>query len=464
VTGPQPRECDIVIRHGYVITMNQDRTVYADGAVAIAGREIVMAGADRDVTAAWQGRQIIDAKGAPVHPGFVDAHWHNCNETTRGVFPDVATTKDYYKYYAAWYDEMSPADEHASAQLSGLEMLRSGVTCFMEPGTAFDTDAVADAAEGVGIRASLCEPFLWDISDDPMLGSMRRSPGTARRCADLLGRELWRNSSDGLVRGHVGVFGSGTASDQLLQDACGLAGSSGVIFTQHQSSTLHGIAGQEARMGEMPLVHFGKLGLLQPQCSFAHMMHIRDEEAPFVRESGMSIVWSPAISMNWGWARGATRSHPRLLRDGVNIGLGSDVPKFGLDTAAMIAYLLSREQGDPEPLLAEEVFEMATLGGARAMGLGARIGSLEPGKLADVVVRTTELPEFQPGHYPVQNLLLASRGKSVDTVLVNGQVVVSSGHATRVDEHAAYQAARASAGRLADQIGLTANGAWPVVT
>ena len=139
----------------------------------------------------------------------------------------------------------------------------------------------------------------------------------------------------------------------------------------------------------------------------------------------MSIIWSPAISMNWGWAKGFTRSHPRLFRDGVNVGLGSDVPKFGLDTAAMVAYLLSREQGDPEPLLAEEVFEMATLGSARAMGLDARIGSLEPGKLADVVVRTTELPEFQPGHYPVQNLLLASRGKSVDTVLVDGQVVVA---------------------------------------
>jgi 5-methylthioadenosine/S-adenosylhomocysteine deaminase len=463
VADQEQRDCDVLIRHGYVITMNADRTVYADGAVAVAGREIVMAGPDREVTARFRGRQTIDARGGPVHPGFVDAHWHNCNETTRGVFPDVATTKDYYQYYAAWYDLMSPADEHASAQLSGLEMLRNGVTCFMEPGTAFDTYAVAQAATGVGIRASVSEPFLWDISDDPMLGRMRRSPGTARRCEELLGRELWRNASDGLVRGHIGVFGSGTASDQLLRDACDLARDSGVIFTQHQSSTQHGIDGQEARMGERPLVHFGQVGLLQPHCSFAHMTLISDDEAQFVRESGMSIIWSPAISMNWGWARGASRRHPRLFRDGVNVGLGSDVPKFGLDTAAMLAYLLSREQGDPEPLLAEEVFEMATLGSARAMGLDARIGSLETGKLADVVVRTNDLPEFEPGHYPVQNVLLASRGKSVDTVLVDGQVVISSGHSTRVDEQAAYRAARASAGRLAERIGIPVNGAWPVV-
>ena len=177
----------------------------------------------------------------------------------------------------------------------------------------------------------------------------------------------------------------------------------------------------------------------------------------------MSIIWSPAISMNWGWVKGFTRNHPRLFREGVNVGLGSDVPKFGVDTAAMAAYLLSREQGDPEPLLAEEVFEMATLGSAQAMGLAARIGSLEPGKLADVVVRTNELPEFQPGHYPVQNLLLSSRGRSVDTVLVNGQLVVRSGHSTQVDEQAVYRAARTSADRLAGQIGIPLNGSWPVV-
>ena len=164
-----PCECDVVIRHGYIITMNPDRAVYADGAVAVFGREIVMVGTDQ--------------------------------------------------YYAAWYHVMSPEDEHAGAQISGLELLRSGVTCFMEPGTAFDTDAVADAVVGVGIRASLSEPFLWDISEDPMLGSMRRSPGTAQRCGELLGRELWRNAADGLVRvlrPYKSVFLTGTGG--LLDD------------------------------------------------------------------------------------------------------------------------------------------------------------------------------------------------------------------------------------------------------
>src|SRR5690349_14753327 len=114
--------------------------------------------------------------------------------------------------------------------------------------------------------------------------------------------------------------------------------------------------------------------------------------------------------------------------------LAADVSKFGLDTSPLAAYLLSRDAGDATQLAAEEVFEMATVGSARAMGMGHRMGSLEAGKWADIVIRSAGVPEFQPGHSVVQNLLLASRGKSVDTVIVDGQIVVRSGHSTRVDE------------------------------
>lgn len=457
------RECDILIRNAYVITMDQQRTVFRNGAVAITGREISMVGPEREVVEKYVGRDTLDAHGAPVHPGFVDAHWHNCNETTRGVFPDKATTKEYYKYYAAWYDQMTADDEYASARLSALEMLRNGTTCFMEAGTAFETSAVAEAATSVGIRASLSEPFLWDQGDDATLSRMTRIEPSTKRCHDLLGSELWRNREDGLIRGHVCLFGSGSASDEIVREACELAEKNQVVFTQHQSSTLAGVAAQEARTGRKPLVHYGELGLLKPHCSFTHMTLVRDDEARYVRESGMSIIWSPAISMNWGWVKGFARRHQELFRAGVNVALGSDVPKFGLDGAGMFAYLLSREAGDAEPLSAEEVFQMSTLGGARAMCIADSIGSIEPGKLADVVVRSSELPEFQPGHYLVQNLVLASRGKSVDTVIVNGAIVVRGGHSTQVDEGEVFAAARDSANRLAQNIGVRAESPWRMV-
>ena len=465
MAGDGPRKCELVICNGYVITMDKQRTIYERGAVAIAGRTIADIGPEAGVLARFKGDRVIDAGGAPVHPGFVEAHYHVPNHLTRGVFPDASTTAEYYVNYAKWYDRMDEEDEHAAGLNAGLEMLRSGITCFMEAGTVFATDAVAAAAVALGIRASLSEPFLWDTGKDTTLSNMQRSQGSTERCLAQIGRELWRNRDpDALVRGHVCLFGSGSASDDLIVAATETAERNGVTFNQHQSTNVPGVARQEERLGRRPLVHFAGLGVLKPHCSYTHMNVIQEDEARFIKESGMSIIWCPANSMNWGV--GATigrRPQPDLYRQGVNVGLGSDVPKWGLDAAPLMAYLLARDLGDVEPLTAEEIFEMVTIGGARAIGMEATIGSLEPGKRADIVIRTAEVPEFQPGRHAIQNLLLASRGKSVDTVLVDGQIVVRGGHSTRVDERVVYEQARQTASKLATEIGIAVRPRWPIV-
>jgi 5-methylthioadenosine/S-adenosylhomocysteine deaminase len=466
MTSVAAQRCDIIIRNAYLITMDPKRTIYDRGAVAIAGHTIAAVGPDADVLARYRAERLIDVHGAPVHPGFVEAHYHIPNHLTRGVFPDASTTAEYYVNYAKWYDRMDEEDEHAAGLIAGLEMLRSGITCFMEAGTVFATDAVASAALALGIRASVSEPFLWDIGKDTTLSNMRRSQGSTERCLDQLGRELWRNRDpDALVRGHVCLFGSGSASDDLIVAGTETAERNGVAFTQHQSTNVQGVSRQEERLGRRPLVHFADVGVLKPHCAYTHMNVIREDEARAIKEAGMSIIWCPANSMNWGI--GATirrRPQPDLYRQGVNVGLGSDVPKWGLDAAPLTAYLLARDLGDSEPLASEEIFEMATLGGAQAMGLAATIGSLEPGKRADLVIRSSELPEFQPGRYPIQNLLLASRGKSVDTVLVDGQIMVRGGHSTRVDEQVVYERAKQSAMKLAQEIGIAVTSRWPVLS
>ena len=146
---PEPRDCDLIIRDGLVITMDAARTVWQRGDIAIIGNTIAAVGASTEMRAAWRGRRVLDARGAAVHPGFVDAHYHIPNHLTRGIFPEAATSADYFVSYAPWYDRMDDEDEHAAGLCAGLEMLRSGVTCFMEPGTSFATAAVAAAAEAV---------------------------------------------------------------------------------------------------------------------------------------------------------------------------------------------------------------------------------------------------------------------------------------------------------------------------
>ena len=461
----QPKPCDLLIRDALVISMDPARTVWRDGAIAIAGSSIVAVGHTAELLGQWRSARVLDARGAPVHPGFVDAHYHIPNQLTRGVFPETAKSSDYYVSYARWYDEMDDDIEHSAGLCAGLEMLRSGVTCFMEPGTVFATDAVAAAAEAVGIRASLCEPFLWDAGRNDTLSLMRRVTSDTDRCLRVLGQELHRNKDpNALVRGHVGLFGSGSASDALVKAATEAAAQGGAAFTQHQNTRVSEVRAQETMYGgRPPLLHMAELGVLARHCAYTHMNLIRDEEAEAVRQSGMSVIWCAANSMNWGFgATGMRRPQPDFYRAGTTVALGSDVPKFGHDLAPLAAYLLCRDLGDAEPLGVEAAFEMATLHGARAVGMADRIGSLEPGKRADIVIRGLDVAETQPGWSQVQNILLAGRGRSIDTVLVDGRIVMRGGRSTLVDEDAIYRGARAQVARLAGEVGLRPQSVWPV--
>ena len=459
----QPHECDLLIRDALVISMDSARTVWRNGAVAVTGNTIVAVGASAEVQGQWRAGRVLDARGAAVHPGFVDAHYHIPNQLTRGVFPEAAKSTDYYVSYALWYDRMDEEMEHSAGLCAGLEMLRSGVTCYMEPGTVFATDAVAASAEAVGIRASLCEPFLWDAGHNDTLSRMQRAMPDTDRCLRALGQELRRNQNpSSLVRGHVGLFGSGSASDTLTKAATDIAARHGAAFTQHQNTRISEVWAQEAMVGgRHPLLHFADLGVLAPHCAYTHMNLIRADEAEAVRKSGMSVIWCAANSMNWGFgATGMRRPQPDLYRSGTTVALGSDVPKFGHDVAPLVAYLLGRDLGDAEPLGVEDAFEMATLHGARAVGMASMIGSLEPGKRADIVIRTVETAEVQPGWSPVQNILLAGRSRSVDTVIVDGRIVLHGGRSTLVDEESVYRTARQRVAQLAASVGLQPESAW----
>jgi 5-methylthioadenosine/S-adenosylhomocysteine deaminase len=459
-----PDVCDILVRRGRVITMDAQRTVYGDGAVAVRGSEIAMVGPTEEVERAFRARRTVDAGGAPVHPGFIDPHFHIPNQLTRGVLPESRSSAEYFSYYSRWYDVMDAAYERAAAAAAALEMLHAGVTCFMEPGTCFETDAVADGLAEVGVRASLSEPFLWDTGQNDFLSYMHRVPPDTKRCERLLGSELRRNADpDALVRGHVALFGSGTATDGLTRAAVELAAQHGVAFTQHQNTRVSEVSAQrEMYGGQAPLIHLAEIGALAPHCAFTHMNLLEPEEIRAVEQSGLSINWCAAGSMNWGFgAAGARRHHAALFLSGVNVAIASDVPRWGQDTSPLITFLLSRDEG-AGPLEAEHIFEMATLSGARAVGLEHAIGSIEPGKKADIVVRRSDAIEFQPGFYPLQNLVMTSRSRTVGTVIVNGVVVIEKGRATLVDEAEVSMAARNETQRLADEIGLRPFEAWPV--
>jgi cytosine/adenosine deaminase-related metal-dependent hydrolase len=458
-----PEGCDLLVRHGYVLTLDDRRTVYPAGAVAVRGSRIVGVGPDAELAARFRPARVLDAQGGAVHPGMIDGHLHATCHLTRTAFSDdPAVTGG--PGFAEWFNALTEEDEYASALLASVELVRSGFTAFLEPGTAFEPDTVARAAGAVGVRASVADPFVWDTLEggNALAPRIERAPATPERAAKVLGGQLWRNRDpEARVRAHVALYGSGSATAELEQAAKRLADEHGVVLNQHQNFMPEQVAKDDARFGGPALARLAELGVLGPNCAFVHMNVLRDEEVEPVVASGMSVVWQPGNFQYYGLAGRMRSRMPELHRRGVNLTLGVDVAKiWTFGELARIAYLVARQGG--EYLSAESLLEMETRGGARAMGWDAFLGTLEVGKRADLVVRSTRLAEAQPNLNVVVQLLMLSQARSVDTVVCDGEVVLRRGQLTRLDEEAVHELAQASVRRVTARLGISPRTTWPV--
>lgn len=462
-----PQVCDLLVRNGHVLTLDPRRTVYSDGAVAITGSRIAAVGPTRDLAQRFRPRRVIDARGAAVHPGLIDGHYHAGLHLSRGSItddpnPPPAEGGPGPGVFVRWINALTDEDEYASALMASVEMVRNGFTGYVEAATAFAPDVVAEAAEAVGVRCSVADCMVWDIvGGEPMAALIPRAPCDRKLALAKLGEQVKRRRDpNGLVRAHVALYGLGSASEELTGEAKRLADEHGAVFHQHQNFTPADAAYDAQRFGRPALVHLADRGLIGPNVVFTHMNALDEGEVEAVAASGMGVVWHPGNFMYYGIAREARNRFPDLYRRGVAIAFGTDVAKvWAFGELGFIAYLVSREGGDYLP--AEALLEMFTLGGARAIGMADELGSLQPGRRADLVIRSDDLPDAQPNVDVVRQLMLVSRTKSVDTVICNGEVVVRHGALTRLDEEAVYALARESARRMAERAGVRPRPLWP---
>jgi cytosine/adenosine deaminase-related metal-dependent hydrolase len=465
-----PQNCDLIVKNGCVLTMDARRMIIPQGAVAVKGHTIVAVGPDKDIMRDWQSKETIDAKGAIVHPGYVDAHLHVNAQTCRGFFRGDAS-KGGGKAgpnYADWKASLTAEDEHAAAGLASVEMLRHGITTFVEPGSAFEPDAVADATQAVGIRCSLAEPYLWDTTEImdaiPGLASpslFARVAPERQRCMKLLGSQLFRNrDKDGITHGHVALYGEGTATDELYVTAKKLADREGVILNNHVGFDLDLAAAMERVYGKSRFVHFAEIGVLGPNTTFVHMNLIHDDEVDPIVKSGLSIIWCPLAYVSRGTTLRQHTRIPEMKNLGVNVALGTDSARqSSAGDAGFLALQLAGGAGFKT--VSEDIFEMMTIGGAQAAGLQKIVGSLEAGKRADIVIRSTNAAELMPSIDPAHQLVTVGHGPNADTVIVNGRVVLKQGKTTRVDEADIYARAQKSVYQIIDRLGLSLPGLWP---
>ena len=222
-----------------------------------------------------------------------------------------------------------------------------------------------------------------------------------------------------------------------------------------------------AEFGQRPMIHLGELGVLGPDVAMTHCVQVDDQELAVMAETGVSVAHCPTTALKVSYGVTQVGKMPEMVMSGINVGIGTDGNNASnysdlMRATYLVAGLFKDARQDPQMFPAEKAYEMATLNGARAMGMEDRIGSLEVGKRADVVVHDTDRPEWRPLLNVMNQLVWSADGRGVHTVVVDGEVVVEDGRMTTVDEEALYAAAQEAGEAITARSGLPDKAKFPV--
>jgi 5-methylthioadenosine/S-adenosylhomocysteine deaminase len=452
-----------VVVAGTVLTMDHNRAVLADGALAISGGRIDAVGPAREIRERFRAREVLDFPDGIAHPGLVDAHVHAFQHLGRSSLPDSMPLEREHDQYVSYVRALDAEAIEAATLLACMEMALNGTTAFADMGG--DPFITARSMEKVGLRG-LVSGTVWD--DHGIEGLPPQSAD-----ASLAELERWLTElppgANGLVAGCAALVGMGRLTEPLLLEARQLARDRGAQTCMHLA-----FAPDDAERvvkqagGRSPIEYLADLGFLGPDLSLVHMIQIDPGDLGVLFDSSTRVVHCPGAAARVGLGAGTVGCFPEMIERGISVGLGSDAGNFSdaLDVLrqAYLTTVIHREAlRDQAAISAETAFEMATLGGARALGMEDEIGSLDPGKRADVVVHDGNRPELHPVWDPVTTLLYSSQSRSVDTVIVDGKPIVRGGELQTVDRARELAHVDRAARRLADRMTYRVPRRWPVL-
>jgi 5-methylthioadenosine/S-adenosylhomocysteine deaminase len=456
---------DLLITGWYVVTMNPARDVIRHGAVAVRDGVIVDVGKADDLATRYTAGRAIGGDRFVVTPGLVNTHIHITGEPlTRGYVPDdTPFEENVFQWLCPLYAAYEAADERTSAELAAVEMLRSGTTTFLEAGTIRFLDEVIDALDGTGIRGRV-GAWVWDLPPEP---SVYRQDTDAAIAA--LARQLDTHPAgpDRLVSAWSTVVGHTTCSEPLWRAARELATERGVGMSFHMSPARLDPDGFVAEFGQRPMVHLDELGVLGSDVAMTHCVHVDDHELDVMAGRRVNVAHCPTTALKVSYGVTRIGRFPEMVQRGINVSIGTDGNNASnyhdmMRATYLVAGLFKDGRMDPQMFPAELAYEMATLGGARTMQLADQIGSLEPGKRADLVLHDTDRPEWRPLLNVVNQLVWSADGRGVHTVLVDGRIVVEDFRCTTVDEDRLWADAQGRGEAITARSGLPDKAKWPV--
>jgi 5-methylthioadenosine/S-adenosylhomocysteine deaminase len=428
------QQVDIVVIGGTVVTEDGSRRVIPDGGVAINGTDIVAVDTADAIRREFRGVDTIDAANQVVMPGLVNTHTHAPMTLFRGLADDLALTEWLNNYIFPAEATLLSADfVGAGSRLAALEMIQSGTTTFAD--MYYFEEEIAKETREAGLRGVLGQTVIqFPVAD-------------AKTPADGLVRaEAFINAfkGDPLITPAVAPHALYTLDGPTLKAARDLSRRYNVPTLIHLAETRDEVKIAQERLFPSPVAYLDSLGFFGPGVLAAHGIYVSEPEMALLKSKGVGVSHNPESNMKLA---SGTAPVTAYLRAGVALGLGTDGAASNNDldmfeAMRMTSLLHKLQTNDPRVLSAQTSLELATMGGARAMGMEKQIGSLEPGKHADLIVVSMSAARQTPMYDPISHLVYVTRGDDVRTTIVNGKVLMRDRKMLTLDEAAILKDAR----------------------
>jgi 5-methylthioadenosine/S-adenosylhomocysteine deaminase len=429
----------LLIKNATVITLDADNLVF-EGDVFVEDGRIRALGAS--LAGSYKGVEVIDARGRLLLPGFVQTHVHLCQTLFRGAADDLALI-DWLKK-RIWPMEAAHTAEsvYASARLGIAELIRGGTTCALTMETVRHTDAVFTAVEETGIRATVGK-CMMDKGQDVPSQLLEQTETSIAESLDLL--ERWHGQGDNRIRYCFAPRFALSCSREMLERIARLSSERSVIVHTHASENKQEIEAVELETGHRNIEYLNKAGLTGSRVVLAHCVHLDENELDILARTGTHVAHCPSSNLKLG---SGFAPIPEMMRRGISVSLGADgAPcnnRLDMFTEMRTAALIQKALHGADTLPALAVLRMATINGARALGLEKEIGSIEAGKRADLTLVNTNRLHTTPRPDPVSTIVYAAEASDVETVIIDGRVVMREGQLLTMNEHDVIRSAQES--------------------
>jgi len=461
---------NIALTHATVVTMNKRREILRDGAVIVEGNEIADVSKTSDIKKKHKIDVEIKCENKLVLPGFVDCHVHLAQALIRGCADDLSLVPWLRERVLPMQGTYSAKKGKLSAELCILEMIKSGTTAFVESllHWRYGFDEIARVVETSGVRGALSKSLMnvrgYASQKDVIPEGMAEDGDTTmKQTLDMI--KKWHGKADDRIHVWFGARTPGACTVDFYKKIAEQARKHRTGITIHLGEVKQDIDYMRKEFKMTPMQFMEHCGIVGEHVVYAHGVWILSEDFAILRRTKSTVCHCPASNLKL--ASGFAKV-PEMLAAGVNVALGCDggpsnncydmVREMKLAAVVHKGRLL-----DPLVLPAEKVLEMATINGARATLWGEKLGSLERGKLADIIVVDQRKPHLMPVRNPISNLVYAANGADVDTVIIDGKIVMQNREVKTMDEQKILDMVQEEGLAPDKRLNLKINSSWPVV-